>query len=151
VPEPSWPTILSPTSSFIRSMPVSHLMLPGKPSGGCPDRAVPYDAVPALEAYCLIRDAPRPLVAPMMRTRDIACLENFGPLYLPVLGSLGQSAVARVPTADCFACWLFWWMAWMVEKFVGCDLLTSCNGCKGYKVNELYIGFARSEVAEEVW
>lgn len=59
----SWPARSSPTLGFWRSTPDSHLTFSGK-SFGADDRVVAKTVLDALDAYCLVREAPRPLVAP---------------------------------------------------------------------------------------
>lgn len=66
----SWPDRSSPTLDFCRSIPDSHLTFCGK-SLGTDDRVVAKTVADALDAYCLAREAPRPLVAPTMRTLDM--------------------------------------------------------------------------------
>lgn len=64
-------TSLSPASWFMRSMPGSHLTGTGKPLGMMLERVVPKTVVPARATYCRTRLAPRPRVAPTMRTVDV--------------------------------------------------------------------------------
>lgn len=76
----SWPARSSPTLGFWRSTPESHLTFSGN-SFGTDDRVVAKTVLDALDAYCLVREAPRPLVAPTISALTIV-LDALGNVEL---------------------------------------------------------------------
>lgn len=88
----SWPARSSPTLGFWRSTPDSHLRFSGK-SFGTDDRVVAKTVLDPLDAYCLVREAPRPLVAPTISARTMV-LDGVGNLTLQFLVCVRATGVS---------------------------------------------------------
>jgi hypothetical protein len=69
---PNWLTNFLPTPSSETSIPGTQITFSWISVGPFSDRVVPYTVAEACDAYFLAREAPKPRVAPMMRTLVMA-------------------------------------------------------------------------------